>query len=405
MHTVNAPLDTTDKNPGAHILIVAAAAVVLIYGLKYAAPIMVPFSLAIFLALLSFPIVFWLHSKGLPSFVATLAAVLVNVAVVSIIILLIIFSVSDFQERMLGYVETFQGIAESTTLTLEDKGLATAGLTTMVDDLINPRVLVNIAQGTLGKIVDVLATGFLVFLIIIFALGEASSIPDKLRYILGKSEQDPGRFFKITREVFQYLIIKTVVSIATGICVGIGTWIIGLDFPVLWGLLAFALNYIPNIGSIIAAVPAILLALVQFGAGGIEVGPDTGWQDLLLQFGWGQAIATSLLYLFINVFFGNIVEPSLMGRRLGLSTLVVVLSLVFWGWVWGPIGMLLSVPLTMVLKIMLENTTDFRWLAILLSQWPMPAAETAADPELAAVESADIDEEQEKPESEPDKKN
>lgn len=146
-----------------------------------------------------------------------------------------------------------------------------------------------------------------------------------------------------------------------------GTWRIGLDFPVLWGLVAFALNYVPTIGSVIASVPALILAVIQPGDEVlISTATDTG---LLID--WGRVIAVACLYVAANVIFGNFVEPMLMGRKLGLSTVVITLSLIFWGWVWGPIGMLLSVPLTMVVKIMLENTTDLRWVAVLLSQWPM----------------------------------
>ena len=114
----------------------------------------------------------------------------------------------------------------------------------------------------------------------------------------------------------------------------------------LWGLVAFLLNYVPNLGSIIAAVPAVLLALVQYGV--------------------GHALLVLMGYVAVNMLLGNLLEPVLMGRRLGLSTLVVFLSLVFWGWVWGPVGMLLSVPLTMIAKIFLENTRDLAWLAVML---------------------------------------
>ncbi len=122
--------------------------------------------------------------------------------------------------------------------------------------------------------------------------------------------------------------------------------LLGLDFALVWGVVAFLLNYIPTIGSIIAAVPAVLLAAVQLG--------------------FGRAVLIAAGYVVVNTVLGNLVEPALMGRRLGLSTLVVFLSLVFWGWVWGPVGMLLSVPLTMVVKILLENTDDLRWVAVLL---------------------------------------
>ncbi len=136
------------------------------------------------------------------------------------------------------------------------------------------------------------------------------------------------------------------VSVATGLLIGVWVGVLGVDFAIFWGLVAFVLNFIQNLGSVIAAVPTTLLAMVQIGV--------------------GRGLLVALGYLVVNMVIGNFIEPHLMGRRVGLSTLVVVLSLVFWGWVWGPIGMLLSVPLTMVLKILLENTEEFRWVAVLL---------------------------------------
>jgi predicted PurR-regulated permease PerM len=128
-----------------------------------------------------------------------------------------------------------------------------------------------------------------------------------------------------------------------------------LDFPVLLGLIAFLMNYIPTVGSIIAAIPAVLLSLILVGTA-------------------GHAVLVTLGYVVVNTLFGNILEPNLMGRRLGLSTLVVILSLLFWGWAWGPLGALLSVPLTVVVKIWLENTHDLKWVAILLDKAPPPVA-------------------------------
>ena len=158
----------------------------------------------------------------------------------------------------------------------------------------------------------------------------------------------------------RYLATKTVISLFTGIFVGVPLALMRIEFALLWGLLAFLLNYIPNLGSAFASVPPVLLTLVEDGI---------GW-----------ALGVALVFIVVNAVFGNVVEPYLMGRRLGLSTLVVFLSLVFWGWVWGPIGMLLSVPLTMIIKIMLENTEDLRWIAVLLSGQPTADVRSAAAP-------------------------
>ena len=162
----------------------------------------------------------------------------------------------------------------------------------------------------------------------------------------------------MTRQIQNYLAIKTVVSVATGLLAGVWVWALDIDFPLLWGLIAFLFNYIPNLGSIFAAVGPVLLAIVQFGP--------------------GRAISVAAGYVAINLVFGNVVEPLMLGRRLGLSTLVVLLSLVFWGWVWGPMGMLLAVPLTMMVKIALENTEDLRWVAVMLDANPSASRAPAA---------------------------
>lgn len=345
---------TLEKESGAQILAIAACVIIVIAGLKLASSILVPFFLATFLAILSFPVLFYLREKGVPNWIAVLLSMMLNLAVVSVIILLTMQSFSSFKEEEPAYRKRFISMKNDTVAWLEENNVPVSDYLSV--EAIDPGAALGLVQETFGQIVNVLSKGFLVLLIMIFILFEAPTFPDKMRYILGKklaSDADPGRFYKITNEVVKYLVIKTVISLMTGLCIGICVSLVGLDFPILWGLVAFALNYIPTIGSIIAAIPALLLALVQPG----------------LDF--GSVLVLAIIYIATNVVFGNFIEPMMMGRRLGLSTLVVTLSLVFWGWVWGPIGMLLSVPLTMVLKISLENTPDLRWVAVMLAQWPM----------------------------------
>lgn len=155
---------------------------------------------------------------------------------------------------------------------------------------------------------------------------------------------------KVVTEIQSYLGIKTVISLMTGLLLGGFCWLMDLDFPVLLGLIAFVLNYVPTVGSILAAFPAVLLSLI------------------LNEGAFAPALGVAAGYIVVNTIFGNIIEPNLMGRRLGLSPLVVVLSLLFWNFVWGPVGALLSVPLTMIVKIWLENTQDLRWVAVLIDK-------------------------------------
>ena len=178
--------------------------------------------------------------------------------------------------------------------------------------------------------------------------------------MLAHPERDLPHFERFADNVNRYIAIKTTVSLATGVFVAVALWIIGVDFPILWGVLAFLLNYVPTIGSVIAALPPALLAQIELGAAG--------------------TLATAAVFLAVNVLMGNVVEPRLMGRGLGLSTLVVFLSLVFWGWMLGPVGMLLSVPLTMTAKIALEANPSTTWIARLLDpadRQPAPPAEPA----------------------------
>ncbi len=350
-----------EHNPGTRFLFVAAMLVVVLYGLKYFQPILLPFSLALFLAVLSLPITTYLQKRGWPNILAILVSVLVDAAVVGLMILLASQSLSEFQERIPRYRTSLTNLWDSWIEKLQSWDIPAGEYLTT--DIIDPAAVFDLLGGTFQTAVSVASQAFLVFLIMFFMLAEATVFPVKFRAVLGKEMGHSSRLNKIVREVQEYLGIKTVISLATGILLGVWAWFMGLDFPVLLGLVAFVLNYIPTIGSLLAAIPALLLALIQFGV--------------------GPALLVSIGYIVVNTVFGNIIEPNLLGRRLGLSTLVVILSLVFWGWLWGPVGALLAMPLTMVAKIMLENTPDLRWVAIMLDKAPPERIAASKPPEVA----------------------
>ena len=347
--------DRYEEHPGARLLFVLACLFIVVYGLRFASAILLPAALALFLAVLSLPIMVWLRKHRVPSGFAVLGTVMINVAVVGVIILVAGQSVSAFQSRIGVYARELQELWEASLQWVEARTGVSAS-TYITTDLIDPAAVVDFARGAVGRAFDFVGTTFLIFLIMAFMLGEAMVFPDKFRAITGDGTS--GRLEKVVKEVQTYLGIKTVVSLATGLVIGAWAAVLNLDFPVLLGLVAFLFNYIPTVGSIIAAVPALLLSIVLVGTA-------------------GHALLVGLGYVVVNTLFGNILEPNLMGRRLGLSTLVVVLSLLFWYWVWGPLGALLSVPLTVVVKIWLENTPDLRWVAIILDKAP---------PELTAPE-------------------
>ncbi len=345
-------MERMEQTPGTRFLFIMALVVIVVGGLRLAAPILLPFSLALFLAILTVPVVVWLQRNSVPRGLAVLLAMLLVVGLFSLIILLASQSINEFQDRLPRYADRLTDLWRTWIAGLQATDLPGASYLAnyLTTDMVNPGQVVTLASGTLTRVLAFASNAFLVFLILVFMLGEATVFPAKFRAILGREAGHSSRLTKIVAEIQEYLGIKTFISLATGVLLGAWCWVMDIDFPVLLGLVAFVLNYVPTIGSIIASVPAILLGLIQFGM--------------------GHALIVGAGYFVVNAIFGNLIEPNLMGRRLGLSTLVVILSLIFWGWVWGPVGALLAVPLTMIVKIMLENTSDLRWVAILLDKTP-----------------------------------
>ena len=351
--------DPLEKKPGARFLFILACLVVIVYGLQFAAPILLPSAVALFLAVLSLPIMLWLVNHRVPTGIATLVTVLVNVAVIGLFILIGSSSVTELPTKLDGYVIILQERWSAWMTWIEGStGFEISDYLTV--SIIDPAAVVDIARGTIGRIAQFLSTTFLVFLIMAFMLSEATVFPNKFRHILGVRGGDEDRITKIVTEIQSYLGIKTIVSLVTGLLLGIWAYLWDLDFPVLLGMIAFLLNYVPTVGSIIAAIPAVLLSVILYGT-------------------IGHAVAVAAGYIVVNMVVGNIIEPRWMGRSLGLSTLVIILSLLFWGWAWGPLGALLSVPLTVGVKILLENTEDLRWVATLLDKGAPSTSTVASD--------------------------
>ena len=335
------------ENRGIRFLFGAASIFVLIAGLRAASTFILPILIGFFLAMVSLPILNRLRGWKVPTPLAVILTVAVEVAVIAGIVAMVGGSFAGFREAAPVYQERLNTLLQQLLTWLDGMGIELSR--ELVTDLFNPGMAFDMVGVALKGITGVLSQMFLVLLLVIFTLFEATGVPAKLQAAFG-STTSSERYDRIRNEVQRYLTIKTLISLITGIIVGVGLALMKVDFPFLWGLLAFMLNYIPSLGSILAAIPPVLLALIQFGP--------------------TRALAVALLFVAINVGLGNFVEPYFMGRRLGLSTLVVFISLLFWGWVWGPVGMLLSVPLTMIVKIMLENTRDLKWVAVLLDGTP-----------------------------------
>lgn len=321
-----------------------ACVVVVLAGVKAASAIVVPFLLSIFIAMACNPLINWFSRYKVPRWLSVTSVILLIVIFGFMLAGLVGNSMNEFSQNMPKYRqqlgEEFAWAAsqlERFNINIDRQQLLS---------YLDPGIAMNMVTNLLSSLGGVLTNFLLILLTVVFMLFEAESVPKKVHIALDDPAMRIQQIDKFLISVKNYLVIKTLVSFGTGLIIGIWLYVLGVDHFMLWAVLAFLFNFIPNIGSFIAAVPAVLLAFIQLGP--------------------GIAGLTALGFVVSNMLMGNIIEPKYMGRGLGLSTLVVFLSLIFWGWLLGTVGMLLSVPLTMIVKIALESNKDTRWIALLL---------------------------------------
>ena len=325
-------------------LVGAAAFVIVVAGMRAATPIVVPLLFALFAAILVAPPLGWLRRRGWPQ-PLPLAVVILGLAAVGLVAAVYVGrSTAGFLRDLPVYQERLHALRGELDTWLRGHGVELPEATE--PEVLDPDRAVRLIRDLIQGLSAAFSNATLILILVIFLLLEASGFPAKLRALGGDSEAALARLQRVVADVHRYMAIKTWVSLLTGLLAWGWLLFFGVDSPLLWGLLTFLLNYIPNIGSVLAAIPPVLVALVQLGP--------------------AAAAWTALGYVLINGVIGYGIEPYWTGRGLGVSTLVVFVSLLFWGWVLGPAGMLLSVPLTMAVKIALESSPETRWIAVLL---------------------------------------
>jgi AI-2 transport protein TqsA len=334
----------SEQHKGTHWLVGFAAFIIIIAGLKAASQIVVPFMLSVFIAIICAPVMSSLRQRKVPTWLAIILVVLLILVGIGSLAVLVGASLDNFSSQLPSYKARFAEEMSSLIQVINSLGLQISY--DQVKGYIDPSALMQMVANALRGLGSALTNLILVVMIVIFILFEAVELPKKLSLALNDASQSLQKFESFIKSVNRYLVIKTLVSILTGVLITLWLWILGVDFPILWGVCAFLLNFVPNIGSIIAAVPAVLLAFVQLGS--LSAG------------------LTAIGFLAVNLVVGNVIEPRYMGRGLGLSTLVVFLSLLLWGWVFGPVGMLLSIPLTIIMKLAFEANPKMHWLAIMI---------------------------------------
>lgn len=351
------------KPRATQMILLFAALVVVVAGLKAAQSFFVPVLLAFFIATVSYPVTGWLQRHRVPPAVSVLLTVLVDFAFLAAVIVLGVTIIGDLQEKWDAeyYDLTRAKIQDASTSLagkLEEWGVEDGAekvqefTTENLTELRNIKfsTILSFGTGVLGRLLTFFASFGVVIVLTVFMLSEAQGFSRRFGAIRAARGPNFDRLASAMLDTQRYLGIKTVISLATGLLAGILCWVAGLDFFLLWGILAFVMNFIPAVGSLIASVPPILLALIAKDGGPTEA--------LVVAGGYG----------LINMFLDNFVQPLLLGRRFGLSILIVVLCVLFWGWLWGLIGIILAVPLTMILKVVLDNSDEFRWIAVAIGQ-------------------------------------
>lgn len=352
------PAPAPVSHPTTNALITLAAVVVIIAGLRAASSLLVPFLLAAFIGLLCAPALFWMRDRGLPTPAALLVVLLGLFGIGAAFGGLVSSSINEFTLLLPSYQERFESVIASLTATLSGFGID-FGTSARETNPFDPKTALGLVGNLAGNLGSLLNNAFLLFLTVCFILLEASSFPQKVREAFGDSPEMEDRMTEIGESIRRYLAIKTLTSMLTGILAYAALMILDVQFAPLWALTAFLLNFVPAVGSVIAAVPAIALAM-------IDNSPQT-------------AAAVALCYVGINIAIGNFLEPRVMGEGMGLSPLIVITSLIFWGWILGPVGMVLAVPLTVILRITLGGQPSTRWVAVLLGPAvPSPARNKSA---------------------------
>jgi AI-2 transport protein TqsA len=342
--------EMNNLNRGTRILVIVGILAIISISIKQAQATLEWLLFTIFLAVISTPPVLWLERKRVPYTVAVFLVAAGMAIVLMVIGVLVGASLNRFYTDLPSYQALLQNRVSSLQAFLAANGI------TITDSFlirqIDQETVKRLTAGVLGGLGSALFELVIMLVTVTFILLEASSFPVKLRAILGDPQKDLHLFMKFVYDIQHYMNIKTAISLLEGVLVGVWLFSLGVDFPILWGFLVFLLRYVPNVGAIIAAVPAVLLTFIEFGI--------------------GRAALVAIVYLTVEFILGNVLEPMLMGRKLGLSTLVVIVSLMFWGSLLGICGVVLCIPLTMTLKFICENSNNAQWIAVLLGPGLIP---------------------------------
>jgi len=324
------------------VMLILAATVVVLVGIRLSAPILNPIFFAVVLTLLFSPIYSWLKRRGLPSPLALVIMLVVIAAIFIALFFILGVSISKFSERVGFYTSQLNSQLVDLDALLERLGLSNVDLR----DVIKPSALTDVLGTILSGIAGFLSDLFLILVIMLFLLAEGPAMMDRLR--AGTSGDNPQveRLTTIGRSVVRQFGLRAIVNLVTGAGVTVLLFFLGVDFPLLWGILTFFLSFVPYIGLVLAVTPAVVLALAEFGV--------------------SRAVLVIAGVIVINILAENVLSPMMMGRGLNISPTIVFLSFVFWAWLLGGPGAFLALPITLFVAVMFDTFPETRWLASLI---------------------------------------
>jgi AI-2 transport protein TqsA len=324
------------------VMLVIAATVVVLVGIRLGAPILNPILFAVVMTLLFSPVYSWLLRRGLPAPLALLIMlVLLSVLFLGLIAILGA-SISRFTERLGFYTAQLNGQVDSLDALLERLGLSNVD----VRDVVKPGALADALSLVLSGISGFLSNLFLILMIMLFLLGEGPAMMDRLRTSVQEDNPQVASLTTVGQDVVRQFGLRAVVNLATGAGVTILLFVLGVDFPLLWGILTFFLSFIPYVGLVLAVAPAVVLALAEFGV--------------------SRAVLVIAGIVVINILAENVLSPMMMGRGLNISPTIVFLSFIVWGWLLGGPGAFLALPITLFVAVMFDTFPETRWLASLI---------------------------------------
>lgn len=321
------------------LALVMGGSVAMLAAIHFAAPVVIPVFVALIIALVVAPLHAALQRRGLAPWLSLVVLLLVLVACCALGVAVLAYSLANVGERLASYATRWTAELEQLDMWLSSLGLSGVSIA----DAVSPEASVAVFGSVVREILGMASSAVVIVILTVFLLAEGNSFVERLRVSLGEHNPTFLRLMIYGRDIGRYFALRAAVNAVTGAGVSIALLVLGVDFPLLWGIVTFFLSFIPYIGMFLASVPSVLLALAEFGP--------------------GRAIVVIIALTVVNALAENLLQPALMSRGLRLSPTFVFVSLLFWTWLLGGGGSFLAIPLSLGAVAMLANYSSSRWLA------------------------------------------